>query len=155
MTSEKNAQGDKDSTSQSRYQVKVYFEHLGREITLVISLYNGAEQVYVNNRLVSEGRNWRFKSAHAFQVGGVSYALEASIRRSLKGLRLGIIDVQLRADGTVIDSDQVNSSQHLLVGERGNTPLTWKRLARTLLPFFVAGGVAGFAAMYFGLKYFF
>lgn len=155
MTSMKKVQGDKDTNPKSRYQAKVYFEHLGREITLVFSLYSGKEQVYVDNQLVSERRNWRFKSVHAFNVGGVSYALEVTTIKSLKGLLSGIIDIQLKANGTVVDSDQVNSQQQLSGGENGNTSAKWKRVVRALMPFFAAGAIAGFAAAYLGLKYFF
>lgn len=153
MTSMEKVQGGMDPAQQSRLQGKVYFEHLGREITLVFSLASGREQVYVDNKLVSESRNWRFKSVHHFTAGGVSYALEVAMKKSLKGLISGILYIQLSANGTVVDSDQFHSTNHLL-GVDDSNPMTWKRGARTLLPFFAGGAIAGFAVAYLGLKYF-
>lgn len=154
MTSAKDVQGKETTSLKNRHQATIYFEHLGREITLVFSLYSGKEQVCVDNQLVSESRNWHFKSVHVFHAGGVSYALEVVMKKNLRNLVSGIIDIQLRADGSVIDSDQFNSVGYLLGGGHSNAVVTWKRLAFSLLSIFAIGATVGAAVAFFSAKYF-
>lgn len=155
MASTEINQDDKKSARAKRHQVEVYFEHQGREITLVFSLVSGHEQVFVDNQPVAQSRNWRFKSVHAFDAGGVNYALEVTIKKNLKSIFCGIVDVQLLANGAVVDSDQFNTSRYLVGTGKGHQPFTWKRVLIWLLPFFAGGVVAGFALGHFGLKHFF
>lgn len=151
---EKDRSERKDSWA-SRHQAEVYFEHQGREITLVFSLFSGREQVFVDNQPVAQCRNWHFRNVHVFDVGGVSYALEVAVKKNLKSILFGIVSIQLRANGAVVDSDQVNALRHLAGKGKGGHPLTWMRVLAWLLPFFAVGMIAGFVVGYFGLKHFF
>lgn len=155
MTRTEKNQGDKKAVPAGKYRAEVYFEHQGREIALVCSLYSGLEQVYLDSQLVSQSRNWRLRNVHLFSAGGVAYALEVAMGKGLRNLLHGLMDIQLKADGKLIDSDQFNSLQHVLGGDSQRAPPSWKRLLLSLLPFFIGGVILGFAVGYFGLKHFF
>lgn len=131
---------------ESRYEPRVYFEHGGHEIVLVLSVYSGLERVYADNRRVSRRRNWRFRSVHAFRVDGVAYELEVAMAKGLKNLLGSEVDVHLRADGERVDQDRIHGLEYM-AGKRG-APMTWKRVLFFLLPFFVAGGALGFVVGY-------
>lgn len=154
MTSTEKVQGDKIHSPAKWSQPEIYFEHQGREITLLFSLMSGREQVFVDNQPVAQARNWHFRNVHTFEAGGVSYALEVAVAKKLKNIFFGIVDIQLRANGTMIDSDHFNTMWYLS-GRKDNHPRTWKRILLWLLPYFAGGMALGFGLGYFGFKGFF
>lgn len=137
------------------YQAEVYFDHQGREIRLVFSLRSGREEVYVDDALVSKKSSWGFRTTHTFQVEDVAYRLELSLRKSMKALSQGMVTVELWANDTLVDSDQVNTLRHMVGGGDASTPLGWKRILIWLAPFFALGAIAGVTLAYFGLDRFF
>ena len=134
-------------------QADIVFEHQGREIRLVFSLYSGREQVFVDNQLVSECRSWRFKNQHAFEAGDIRYVLEVSQKKSLRDIAMGVIDIRLLANGTLIDSDRFNGVRHVLDNAANNRKLTG---SGWLLVLFCSllGAIAGFAVAHFTLTHF-
>jgi len=128
-------------------QVEIVFEHRGREIRLLFSLYSGREQVHVDDQLVSDHRSWRFRNQHRFEAGGVHYVLEVHTKKSARNILFGIIDVRLLADGVLVDSDQFNGARYVL------NQLHTRRGWLLLLPCALAGSIAGFAGAYYVLNY--
>jgi len=139
--------GPKDNPPAAN-QVEILFEHRGREVRLLFSLYSGREQVYVDDRLVSDRRSWRFSSQHHFEAGGVRYVLEVDTKKSIRNVFLGLIDVRLLADGVLVDSDQFNGARYAL------NQLQTRRGWLLLLPCALAGGIIGFAVAYYALNHF-
>lgn len=133
-----------------RGQAEVYFEHLGREIVFRFSLYSGKERVFVDDKLVSETRNWHFKSSHEFQIDGVYYELVLALKKNLKGLLLGEATIELKANGQLIDSDEFS---YMKVSQKGGS-FSWKKFFVNLVPYFIIGAVVGFSVAYFSLKFF-
>ncbi|RUO43757.1 hypothetical protein CWE15_00705 [Aliidiomarina taiwanensis] len=128
-------------------QAEVYFEHAGREIIFKFSLYSGKERVFVNGELVSEARNWRFKSTHYFTYQGTRYQLQIAMKRSLTGLLVGQSTIELEADGVLVDSDEFNYLKN-------SGPFSWKKFFLSLLPYFIIGAVVGFCVSFFSIKLF-
>lgn len=131
-------------------QASVYFEHAGREIIFKFSLYSGKERVLINGELVSEARNWRFKSIHNFTYQGTRYQLQIAIKRSLTGLLVGQSTIELQADGVLVDSDEFN----YLKNSQAGAPFSWKKFFLSLLPYFIIGAVVGFCVSFFSIKLF-
>src|SRR5699024_9321576 len=99
-----------------RFEVDSLFDHNGHVITLSTGLFDGAERVFVDDRLVSRKRNWKFRSSHAFNIDGVNYeitiAMPDGFFHCLAGLFTGHFTVTLKADGEVVDRDEVRSIRH-------------------------------------------
>lgn len=141
---------DKKDIHIKRGQAEVYFEHLGHEIIFLFSLYSGKKRVFVDDKLVSETRNWHFKSSHEFQIGGVYYELVLAIKKTLKGLLLGEATIELKANGQLIDSDEFN---YMKISQKSGV-FSWKKFFVNLVPYFIIGAFIGFSVSYFSLKFF-
>ena len=147
MTSAAQKSDDRKAIEANLHQATVYFEHQGREIVVVFSLYSGQERIYVDGGLVSQSRNWHFSNTHRFSIGGVDYTVEIEMAKRLKNLLAGLLDIRLLADGEVIDSDQFRGTRYVLQGNQAGRSMTWRSLL-WLLPFFGVGAAVGFAVAY-------
>jgi len=147
-----NEPSQKDDRT-SRNQTDILFEHQGREIRFLFSLYSGREQVFVDNHLVSDRRSWRFRNQHEFEAGGVHYVLEVDMKKNLRDIVLGVIDIRLLANGALVDSDRFNGARYILDGAANNRKLTG-RAWLFLFACSLVGAIAGFAVGYFALDHF-
>jgi hypothetical protein len=62
-----------------------FFEDDNNKIAMHGSAISGKETIYVNDEVVSETRNYRFKSEHLFKIKGVKYKVEFKVKNMLKG----------------------------------------------------------------------
>jgi hypothetical protein len=62
-----------------------YFEDAGLKITAFGSGFSGKEIVYINDEIVSEKRNYRFKSTHYIQHNGARYKVSFEMKNMITG----------------------------------------------------------------------
>lgn len=129
----------------SNRKVEVYFEHLGREIILRLSVYSGKEEVFIDNQLISEKINWRFNSAHRFEFEGTTYEIQLQTIKTIKGILLGRTLINLIADNQLIDRDYIGYFDYYLTQYK-QKKLNWKSLFHSFLPYFLVGAVLGVAS---------
>jgi hypothetical protein len=78
-----NQQDKKQVTVKNGYWF--FFEDDGNKIAMHGSAISGKETIYVNDEVVSETRNYKFKSDHLFEINGVEYNVEFKMKSMLKG----------------------------------------------------------------------
>ncbi|WP_113906643.1 hypothetical protein [Aliidiomarina celeris] len=129
---------------------EVYFEHQGRTIKLWFSSFSGKEEIYINGELVSHSRSWRFKNTHRFTYEGTNYEVEVGVR-NWKCLFQGIYYIELRANGLLIDQDEINYMLTLgaMEDKKGKEKFSWRKFLLSLLPFFLFGAGVGFVVGFF------
>ncbi|MCC5856168.1 MAG: hypothetical protein JJU10_10910 [Idiomarina sp.] len=122
-------------------EAEVFFDRKGHLIRVWFSTYSGHEKVYVDDQLVSEGRSWRFKNVHHFDIDGEPHELELFVE-GWKSLLLGIYSLRLKSNGLVVDMDQVEFMEKLGMNE--DEKFSWRKFLVGLLPWILIGGVGGY-----------
>lgn len=118
-----------------------FFDVAEHNIKVVVSFTNGLEQVYLNDKLVSRIRSWRFSSVHKFELNG--QPVEVRIRTL--SLFKGPLQIELYVNGHYQDGDEWDLKrikQQFNTGIKQNWPMF-------LLMIFVCGLLGG--AVGFGL----
>lgn len=94
------------------------------------SWLSGKERIYVDERVVTERRNLRFSSEHAFLAGGQEHVVSIAVLSILKGH----LSCTLRRNGTI--------TQVLKVSMIGDLKVSWFRNIGVLLIAVAAGTTA-------------
>ncbi len=142
-------------TRETAWQAVSYFEHRGLEIRCVFSPLSGREYIYVDDKLVSESRNWRAKSTHVFEVASTHYAVETQVKTTLRGLLAGAMTVKLRANGEVVDCDEFSYAEYAKTRRSAYAPFTRDWFSSRLTDPLIYSMIAGFIAGLLGSRYFF
>lgn len=83
--------------------IECFFDIDGVTIRFWASAANGKEEVWVDERLVSSKRNFRFSSVHTFIAAGHSY----EVRYITQSMFKGRMRCELYRDGLLVDSDDI------------------------------------------------
>ncbi|MEW5682105.1 MAG: hypothetical protein AB1780_06970 [Pseudomonadota bacterium] len=115
-----------------------YFDYADHTIKVLLSMVSGKEQVYVDDKLVSERRSFRYSSIHHFQLDGKP----AEVRIRVGSIFKGPYFIEFWLAGQQRDSDEWDLKRMLshLKAARQQQPL-WQRLSMYFLYGLVGGAV--------------
>lgn len=123
-----------------RKGIRAFFDIDDITIAFWGSAWTGREVVTVDDRIVSDKRSLRFRTAHDFEHAGVRYTLVFEVVSILRGEFL----IELYREGVRVDSDSFRQT------DLGVNPATGRfsawRLVRKLAPYFVLGMAVGAGA---------
>lgn len=114
-----------------------YFDHDEYTITCIASMLSGKEQIYVNEKLVSAKRSFRFKSAHHFMLGTKNATVIVRVAHIFKGPYI----IEFWLDGHKVDSDEWDYGRMRNHAKEINAhKSTWQVMGE----FFIYGLIGGF-----------